>query len=205
MYRLVFRDRGRPAAAVVAREPVERRPLVIGSVIVAAVLVAFVLGVTPWIVAVVADLVLLAILRVAPPWRAAPWGTALLALCLAVLAAAAARHLDLTDLFADTTAFGNVRIAVAGGVAAAALNNLPAVLVGVNAIDPAAHDGVWPLLLGVNIVPLVVLTGSLSNLLWQQTADVAGIHLGARRFSSIGARIALPAFAAVVATYLVVG
>lgn len=203
-YRLVFGDAPARPAPPTGDVPLPRRPLVVGGLVVVGVLVAFLLGATPWIVAVAADAVLLAILRVAPPWRSVPWETALLAFSLAVLAAGAARHLDLHDLLGDTSTFGHLRIAVVAGVAASALNNLPAVLVGIRAIDPAHHDAVWPLLLGVNIVPLVVLTGSLSNLLWQQTAGAGGIRLGARRFSWIGVRVALPAFAASLAVHVAV-
>ena len=55
-----------------------------------------------------------------------------------------------------------------GAVSANVLNNLPAILVGLTQVS--VRSRVWPLLLGVNLGPSLVLTGSLAGLLWQAGA-----------------------------------
>ncbi|MDP9336722.1 MAG: hypothetical protein M3Q30_25895 [Actinomycetota bacterium] len=60
----------------------------------------------------------------------------------------------------------------------------------------SARSRVWPLLLGVNLGPLLVLTGSLAALLWQASARRAGVEVGAGRYTHVGAAVGLPAMAA---------
>jgi arsenical pump membrane protein len=171
----------------------------VGSAVVAGVLAGFAvggpLGVPAWVVVLAADLVLLAVLRVGPRLRTLPVGTALLALALGVLASAAARHLDVAAVVRVDGRLDEMRVLAAAAAGAALMNNLPAAIVGVTAIgdgDAAA----WPLLLGVNIGALLLLTGSLSNLLWQRAAADAGVHVGARSFTRVGLRVGLPALVA---------
>jgi arsenical pump membrane protein len=68
---------------------------------------------------------------------------------------------------------GGVRGFAGGVVSANALNNLPAISVGLAHVS--VRGRVWPLLLGVNLGPLLLLTGSLAGLLWQAGAVV--LHL----------------------------
>ena len=51
----------------------------------------------------------------------------------------------------------------------------------------------WPLLLGVNLGPMLVLTGSLAGLLWQAGARRAGVEIDARRYTRVGVAVGLPA------------
>jgi len=186
-----------------ADEPVARRPLVIGSVVVAAVVVGFVagsaFGVPEWTVALVADVVLVAMTR-RVPLRFVPWDTAVVAASLGVLAIGAASHVDLSSWFGGTGNVAFVRVAALGAVAANVVNNLPALLV---ALPHASGDNVWALLLGVNIGPLVLVTGSLAALLWQATLARLDVHVGAADFARVGTRVVLPSLLAAVATSLV--
>jgi arsenical pump membrane protein len=195
-YRWTFPPRAASGAQVLN---VDRRALRVGSAVVAGVLAGFAvggpLGVPAWVVVLAADLVLLAVLRVGPRLRTLPVGTALLALALGVLASAAARHLDVAAVVRVDGRLDEMRVLAAAAAGAALMNNLPAAIVGVTAIgdgDAAA----WPLLLGVNIGALLLLTGSLSNLLWQRAAADAGVHVGARSFTRVGLRVGLPALVA---------
>lgn len=179
---------------------VDRQALRVGGGVVAVVLAGFVaggpVGVDPWVVVLGADLVLLAVLRTRPDPRDLPVGTAALAFALGLLATAAARHTDVAAIMRPDGALGEVRVVVASAVGAAATNNLPAAIVGVTSLDPLTDPMVWPLLIGVNVGALLVLTGSLSNLLWQRAAADAGVHVGAARFVRVGCQVGLPALAA---------
>ncbi len=82
----------------------------------------------------------------------------------------------------------------AGVVSANVLNNLPAVLVGLDHVSTTAR--VWPLLLGVNLGPHLLLTGSLAGLLWPAGPRRAGVEIDAVRYSRVGVVVGVPALAA---------
>lgn len=147
-------------------------------------------GVPAWAAALATEVVLIAATRQIP-WRQVPVGTAVLAAALAVLAAGVAGALP--HAFTSLGA-GGARGFVGGVVSANALNNLPAISVGLARVSAPAR--VWPLLLGVNLGPLLLLTGSLAGLLWQASARRAGVEVDARRYSRVGAAVGLPAMAA---------
>lgn len=193
-----------PAAERPAGEQqvVDRRALVIGALVVAGVLVGFVIGsgvgVPEWAVALGADVVLVAIVRVVP-WRDVPWGTGLVAASLGLLAAGAASHLDLVHVFSGGGNLDLVRVALVSAVGANLVNNLPALLVAL----PSTGQGIWALLLGVNIGPMVLVTGTLAALLWQSSLGRLTVHIDARTFARVGARVMLPSFAAAIIVLLV--
>ena len=82
-----------------------------------------------------------------------PVGATLVAASLAVLAAAVARHIDLSSVLGDgDEPLGIARITGAGAVLANGSNNLPAFLVGRPALPPG-DAATWAWLLGVNIGP----------------------------------------------------
>ena len=82
-----------------------------------------------------------------------------------------------------------------GVIASNALNNLPAALLSVRHVTRVSH--VWPLLLGLNIGPVLLITGSLASLLWQASARTADVHVGAAAYSRVGALVGVPAMVAV--------
>jgi arsenical pump membrane protein len=121
------------------------------------------------------------------------------AAALGVLAAAAARNVGLAPL---VTGSGPVAVVRATGVAAALAaiaNNLPAVLVLRPLLPPGASDALWAVLLGVNIAPLVLVTGSLAGLLWSDVLRRLGAEVGPREFSRVGVLVGLPALAVALA------
>jgi len=178
-----------------AREPDEHRVLVTGSVVVALVLTGFVVGpsvaVQPWMVALGADAVLAVLLRHVP-LRRVPWGTALVAAGLGVLAGAAARGLPLGDLLHGTGPLATLRIAGATAAGANVVNNLPALLVSLPFVA-GRHCVLWPALLGVNLGPSLLVTGSLASLLWAESMRHLGEPVHARHFLRMGLRVGLPA------------
>ncbi len=178
------------------------RALVIGGAIVTAVLVGFVLGpgvgVPEWAVALGAVALLVAIARHVPV-RDIPWGIGLVAVSLGLLAGGAAAHVDFHGLFSGSGNLDLVRISVASAVGANAVNNLPALLVAL----PRTGPGVWALLLGVNIGPLVLVTGTLAALLWQAGLTSLGVRVTAREFARVGGRVMAPALAGAIVTLVV--
>jgi len=192
-YRRVFRIRAR-ADGRVDRHALDRHALVWGLGAIALFLALLLggepFGVPAWAAALATEVVLIAATRQIP-WRQVPVGTAVLAAALAVLAAGVAGALP--HAFTSLGA-GGARGFVGGVVSANALNNLPAISVGLARVSAPAR--VWPLLLGVNLGPLLLLTGSLAGLLWQASARRAGVEVDARRYTRVGAAVGLPAMAA---------
>lgn len=191
-YRAVLHP-GRPTAPEPGRP--DRRALVVGGSVIGAVLVGFVLGppvgIPEWAIALAADAVLIAVTR-ALPYPDIPWGTALVAGSLGLLAGGAATHLRLGSLFAGTGNLAFVRIAAVSAVGANLVNNLPALLVAL----PHAGPGIWALLLGVNVGPLVLVTGTLAALLWQASLARLGVTISAREFARVGSWVMIPSMSA---------
>ena len=200
VYRRVFpmRPQAQPAPRAV-----DRRALIVGLGAIALFLVLLLggepLGVPAWAAALATELVLLSVTR-RVPWRQVPIGTAGLAAALAVLAAGVAGELPHAFTSLGT---GGLRGFGAGVVSANVLNNLPAVLVGLTHVSAPAR--VWPLLLGVNLGPLLLLTGSLAGLLWQAGARRAGVEIDARRYSRVGVVVGVPAMVAAVLVLRILG
>jgi arsenical pump membrane protein len=186
-------------------EPVDARALRRGLPIIGFVLVGFtagdVVGVPAWVVAAVAVVWAMALTRTVP-WRTVPHEAMLVAVGLAVLVAGAVPHLGLTALLRGTGVGGGLRALLFGVIGSDLANNLPAVLAGSAALHEPSQ--VWPLLVGVNIGPVLVLSGALSGLLWRDTAASLDVDVSFRRYSSVGVRVGLPALlAASIAVLLV--
>lgn len=196
-WRLAFRGRPLTPTVVGLAEPVPRRPLVIGAAVLAVLVVGFVagplVGIPAWVVVLATDVVLVLVRR-RVPWTAIPWGTAGVAVGLAVVAAAASERLGLAERFAT----GDVwRQALVGAAAANVVNNLPAFLL----VLPHAGgtDQVLALLLGVNAGPTVLVTGSLAGLLWLESARRGGLSVGPVDYARVGLVAGVPALLAAVA------
>ena len=192
-------------AAASAPADVDRRVLAVGGAVVAVVLVGFTvgadLGVAPWVVALAADVALVALTR-RVPWREVPVGTALVAATLGVLAAAAAAHLPVRTLVGGTSTLATLRTVGATALAANVANNLPALLVALPAIGGHPGPPLWSTLIGVNMGPVLLATGSLASLLWLDALGRLGVAVRARDFSAVGVRVGLPAFVAGAAVHV---
>ncbi|MGH9066577.1 MAG: SLC13 family permease, partial [Acidimicrobiales bacterium] len=201
-------DARAPAPAPAPAETPERRPLVLGGAIVVAVLVGFVagpgFGVQPWEVAAGADVVLAAAIRRAPI-DAVPWGTALLAAALAVLADAATSHLPVASLLGGTGALALARTTGLAALAANVGNNLPSVLVAVRVLPPHSSCQLWAVLVGVNMGPVVLATGALASLLWLDALGRLGVEVRPLDFTRMGVRVGLPALGVALGVLLGLG
>lgn len=191
-YRLIFPAR---AICIVGPASVDHRALVIGESAITCFLMLLVggerVGLPAWVAAFAVVVGLVAVTR-SVPWRRAPAGTILLAAALAVVAAGVAAELpNLLSSAGD----GGVRGFGTGVIAANALNNLPAALLSVRHVARVSH--VWPLLLGLNLGPVLVITGSLASLLWQASARAVDVRIGPAEYSRVGALVGVPALVAV--------
>ena len=175
--------------------------LATGGAVIAALLAGFVLGpsfgIDAWVVAVVADIALIVLVRWVP-WREVPVSTALL---VAGVAAVVALAVPADALRAPLETSGPAAVgllAVAAGALANTVNNLPALLVGTGAVDHMT-GGMWGWLLGVNVTAVMLPIGALANLLWLRIMRAEGLRVGIRRYLAITVPVALPASAAAIA------
>lgn len=179
--------------------PIDDRAIVRGAPVVLCVLLGFtigdVVGIAPWVVAAVADVVLIGMTRWIP-WRVVPVGAIALASALGVLAAAAAPHLDLDHALGAGGGADTLRVTGIGIVGANAINNLPAALIGLPALGADPGDRLWAFLLGVNMGPALVVSGSIAGLLWLDTTRRLGVPVDARTYFRVGARVGGPAIIA---------
>jgi arsenical pump membrane protein len=202
--------RGSRLDATIATGPltIERRPLAIGGVVFAVLLAGFLFGraagIAPWVVVVAVDLSLAALTR-RLPWRTVPADAALLAAGLAVLAAGVVARVDVGRLLSHSGSGVSVlRDAGVTALGANVTNNLPAFLV----LFPFAKQGspatLWAVLLGANLGPVLLVTGSLSGLLWLTVARRDGLPVGPAAYLRVGAIAGLPAFALAAVTLALV-
>jgi arsenical pump membrane protein len=196
-WRVAFRGSVIVPATLPAREHPGQRELTIGVAALVVLLAGFLfgdrIGIAPWAVVAMVDVVL-AVLARATPWRAVPLDVVLLAGGLAVLAAGVAARVDIGRLLAPGA--GSLALARDTGVSAVlanASNNLPAFLVLLPFTAHAPDAKLWAVLLGVNLGPLLLVTGSLSGLLWLTVARRENLPVGARDYLRVGAIAGVPA------------
>ncbi|MGH9074803.1 MAG: ArsB/NhaD family transporter, partial [Acidimicrobiales bacterium] len=132
------------------------------------------------------------------PLDAIPWGTALVAAALAVLADAVTTHLPVAQYLTGAGPLALARTTGLAALAANVANNLPALLVGVQALPAHPTGQLWALLIGVNMGPVVLATGALASLLWLDALGRLGVEVSAWDYTRVGARVGIPAL--VVAT-----
>jgi arsenical pump membrane protein len=180
--------------------PAERRALRVGACVVAGLLVGFVvgpdLGIDPWVVALAADVVLVAITRWVP-WRDVPVRTAVGVAALAVVVAVVVPG-DPVGHLPDAPALAAVTGAVAGTAVASVVNNLPAALLLAGGSGPLDWAG-WGWLLGINVGAVLTPIGALANLLWWRVLRAEGERLTVRGYLGGVVPVALPALVAATA------
>lgn len=179
---------------------------VVGVVLLVGFTLGGVVGVPPWAVAGVVVVGLVARAR-RFPLDAVPWASALTVAGLAVLAVAAAAHLDVAAALGDGRgATGTVRIAAVGALAANVANNLPTFVAGLPHLPTGSGaDPRWAWLLGVNVGPSLSVTGALSGLLWLDVARRSGLTVSWRDYARAGLRVGVPALLVATAVLVLLG
>ncbi|MGN7190805.1 MULTISPECIES: SLC13 family permease [unclassified Curtobacterium] len=167
------------------------------SVVLVALVVALTAGVTVWIAALAAAaaLVVVAAFRAPAELRPSrvPWATLVFAAGLFVVVETL-HATGLTDPIVQALSGGTdtgslLLLGGAGGVAANAIDNLPAYLV----LEPAAgHEALRyaALLVGVNAGCLITPWASLATLLWHARLSSEGVHLSWGRYMALGCVVA---------------
>ncbi|MEZ5408606.1 MAG: hypothetical protein R2761_11305 [Acidimicrobiales bacterium] len=198
---LAYRRRHPPVVAAEPSGPPDRRALAVGGAVVAGLLVGFVVGpdrgVAPWVTALVADGVLMAVTRYVP-WRHVPLTTAAgVAAVASILALAPA--LPVGRLPGAGTVAGVGALVVAGAAAANTVNNLPGLLAVLDA-EPRISWPVWSWLLGVTTGAALLPIGALANLLWLRILRAEGLAPTWRRYIALTLPVAGPALLAAALT-----
>ncbi len=167
------------------------------SAVLVLLVVALTAGVTVWIAALVAAalLVVVAAFRARSELRPSrvPWSTLVFAAGLFVVVETL-HTTGLTDPIVQALSGGTdtgslLLLGGAGGVAANAIDNLPAYLV----LEPAAgHEALRyaALLVGVNAGCLITPWASLATLLWHARLSAEGVHLSWGRYMALGCIVA---------------
>lgn len=203
---LAFRRRhptrlaARPSDGADDVDIVDRRPLRLGGPLVAAILIGVTVGpsfgVAPWMVVLVADLVLVIGVR-RFPWRTLPVGTAIGVGAVAALVGALVAPDLLDPLRSASGPLATAGVTLAATATANVINNIPATLVMVDgATSPT--DGVWAWLLGVNVGAVLLPLGALANLLWLRIVREEELDVAVRGYIRAVVPIALPALAAAI-------
>lgn len=168
----------------------------VSAIVTVALLPLLVIGLHPWIPALAAAVVLVAVYAVRAPRalgiRLVPWSLLLFAggLFLAVGAVEAWGAGRVTSVLAGTgdDVVSLWQLAGVGALAANGINNLPAYLALESIADSPAR--LAALLVGVNAGPLVTPWASLATLLWHDRLVSAGVRVRWSRFIALGAVIA---------------
>lgn len=198
---LIYRRRHPTTLAAEVTTTPDLRALRTGAVVIGGLLVGFVVGpsvgIGAWVVALAADVVLMVMVR-SVPWRDVPVGTALLVAGIAAVVAMAV-PVDLLRAPLENSHPAAVGLlAIAAGTLANAVNNLPAMLAGADAVHQMTW-GMWAWLLGVNVGAVVLPIGALANLLWLRIMRAEGVRVGLRGYLSITVPMGLPAAAVAIA------
>ncbi len=188
-----------------SRLSADRRALVLGGIIVAACVAGFLatsdLGGAPWEVAVGGDLVLIALTR-RVPLRVVPWKSVGTVLGLGILAASIAHRLALAGLFGTSSPLGMLRDLGVASIGANLVNNLPALLVSLPHLPAHPSWSAWAVLLGANVAPLALPSGTLASLLWLETVHRLGVSFSEREYLALAWKVALPSLIAAAAALL---
>lgn len=167
------------------------------SAVLVALVVALTAGVTVWIAAVAAAVVLVAVAAFRAPSELrisrVPWSTLLFAAGLFIVVETL-HTTGLTDPIVNALPGGTgsgplLALGGAGAVAANAIDNLPAYLV----LEPAAgHEALRyaALLIGVNAGCLITPWASLATLLWHARLSSEGVHLSWGKYMALGCVVA---------------
>ncbi len=195
---VVFRGRlfGR-YTPVDVRRPADPVFFTAASVVLVALVVALTAGVTVWIAALAAAVVLLVVAAFRAPGELrpsrVPWSTLVFAAGLFVvvetLHATGVTDPIVRALSGGTDTGSLLLLAGAGGVAANVMDNLPAYLV----LEPAAgHEALRyaALLIGVNAGCLITPWASLATLLWHARLSAEGIRLSWGKYMALGCVVA---------------
>ena len=149
----------------------------------------FVIGLPPWLVGVIAAILLTSLFLWRKPralsWKFIPWRlvviTTGLFLIVGTLEKFGLDHLLGGLVGSGQSFFSLLRLSSLAALASNTINNLPAYM----AFEPLASnssDRMLALLVGTNLGPLITIWGSLATLLWRDRCRSAGVKISTRQF-----------------------
>jgi arsenical pump membrane protein len=106
-------------------------------------------------------------------------------------------------LLGGSDLLGLAQTAGVSAMLANVLNNLPALIVLLPAVGAHPSSSLWAMLIGVNMGPVILATGTLASLLWLATLRRLDVAVSAWDVTRVGVRVGLPAAASGLATLLV--
>lgn len=173
----------------------DKKSFIIGCFVVLYLLIGFVFGVQfgiqPWLVALVADIVLV-VLTGFIPWQSIPIRTAILVAVIATVASLVISSEMLHGVFdIHSQPEQMIRAVLLATIGTNTINNLPTVLVGVHS-TPSMNWFMWAWLVGVNVGAVLLPIGALANLLWLHIAKHNGMSVSLWRYLSITLPIGMP-------------
>lgn len=127
----------------------------------------------------------------------------MIAASLGILTPAAARGIDLGDPLAAAQPCHLALTTAGATIAANVASNLPALLLALAGAPGEVTDGVWAALLGLNVGPALLVTGSLSGLLWLDATRRLDVPVTALDDSRVGVAVGVPALVAATAALVV--
>ncbi|QIS09766.1 SLC13 family permease [Nocardia arthritidis] len=146
-------------------------------------------GVAPWLAATAGALAALTIFalrgRKHLHWNLFPWRLVITTEGLFLVVAALVNH-GLGDLLTRWTDHSGARTTAVAAAASNLINNLPAYLAMETAVPAGTSDGIFDVLLGTNIGPLITMWGSLATLLWADRLRARGVVIRPITFAAIG-------------------
>ena len=156
---------------------------------------AIVVGVPAWVVALAGAVVLVAAFAVRRPevvhpsalLKLVPWSVVLFAIVLFALVDVVVDHGSslLRDVFGTGGSLGSLaQLGGSSGVLANVLDNLPAYLVAEHFAGSTSR--LVTVLVGVNVAPMLLVWGSLANLLWLRACKARGLSISAVGFGLEG-------------------
>jgi arsenical pump membrane protein len=174
-----YRRRHPTTITLATPDPLDRRALAVGSAVTGFVLVWVTVGdaygLAPWIGLLLADAVLLLLVR-RVPWRTVPVATAAAVGTVAAIVGAVVPATAADPIQRATGPAALALTTAAATVTATIVNNIPATLVGIP-VGSTAGPGTWAWLLGVNLGAVFVPSGMLAGLLWRRIVTADGVAL----------------------------
>jgi arsenical pump membrane protein len=176
---------------------VDLKKLLVGGAIVIFTLVGFVIGpnfgIAHWQVAVASDVILIALTRNVP-LGSIPWQTGLLAMSLGILTQSALSSFKLGFIKSATSLYQEILSSFGLGAAANLFNNLPTTLLVSSAYKNNFSSNIWFEILGLNIAPSLLITGSLAALLWLEIVNKNSVKVSPVEFAKINFKIVIPSY-----------
>jgi Na+/H+ antiporter NhaD/arsenite permease-like protein len=201
LFRKSVGQHGRVAVGRTLR-PVHRGLLMIATLVAGGVVVAFVAGVEPALVALVAAAVLLMAFRVRPRklYRQIDWELLALFAGLFVVVAGAERAGLVAWMFAALRPFSLgsvVGMTVVSGVLSNIVSNVPAVMLFRTAVPQLAHPATsWlTLAMASTLAGNLTMVGSIANLIVVQGAKHQGVRVTFGEYLKVGAPVTLATIA----------